>query len=320
MKAVYISICCLLLMTGLAAASRLPQTAPDYRTDYILKYKDAAISQMQSSGIPASITLAQACLESGFGTSRLAREGNNHFGIKCHDYKGRKMYVDDDVKDDCFRVYDRVEDSFQDHSDFLRFRSRYAFLFDLDPTDYKGWAYGLKAAGYATDPQYAVRLIDLIERYGLQQYDTVVSPDELPVTPVVAKLPEQVELKESSPLYKISLQREILKRNNVMFVVANGYESFYSIAREFNLFRWEVLRFNDERKDRLLQDGEVVYIEAKKKQADKYLDKHVVEEGESMRIISQQYAVKEKYLYKYNPGIPKGSDPVPGSIINLRKQ
>ena len=320
MKAVYISICCLLLMTGLAAASGLPQTAPDYRTDYILKYKDAAISQMQSSGIPASITLAQACLESGFGTSRLAREGNNHFGIKCHDYKGRKMYVDDDVKDDCFRVYDRVEDSFQDHSDFLRFRSRYAFLFDLDPTDYKGWAYGLKAAGYATDPQYAVRLIDLIERYGLQQYDTVVSPDELPVTPVVAKLPEQVELKESSPLYKISLQREILKRNNVMFVVANGYESFYSIAREFNLFRWEVLRFNDERKDRLLQDGEVVYIEAKKKQADKYLDKHVVEEGESMRIISQQYAVKEKYLYKYNPGIPKGSDPVPGSIINLRKQ
>lgn len=320
MKSVYISICCLLLMTGLAAASGLPQTAPDYRTDYILKYKDAAISQMQSSGIPASITLAQACLESGFGTSRLAREGNNHFGIKCHDYKGRKMYVDDDVKDDCFRVYDRVEDSFQDHSDFLRFRSRYAFLFDLDPTDYKGWAYGLKAAGYATDPQYAVRLIDLIERYGLQQYDTVVSPDELPVTPVVAKLPEQVELKESSPLYKISLQREILKRNNVMFVVANGYESFYSIAREFNLFRWEVLRFNDERKDRLLQDGEVVYIEAKKKQADKYLDKHVVEEGESMRIISQQYAVKEKYLYKYNPGIPKGSDPAPGSIINLRKQ
>lgn len=320
MKSVYISICCLLVMTGLAAASGLPQTAPDYRTDYILKYKDAAISQMQSSGIPASITLAQACLESGFGTSRLAREGNNHFGIKCHDYKGRKMYVDDDVKDDCFRVYDRVEDSFQDHSDFLRFRSRYAFLFDLDPTDYKGWAYGLKAAGYATDPQYAVRLIDLIERYGLQQYDTVVSPDELPVTPVVAKLPEQVELKESSPLYKISLQREILTRNNVMFVVANGYESFYSIAREFNLFRWEVLRFNDERKDRLLQDGEVVYIEAKKKQADKYLDKHVVEEGESMRIISQQYAVKEKYLYKYNPGIPKGSDPAPGSIINLRKQ
>ena len=320
MKAVCISICCLLALTGLVSAAGLPQTTSDYRTEYILKYKDAAIAQMQSSGIPASITLAQACLESGFGTSRLAREGNNHFGIKCHDYQGKKMYVDDDIKDDCFRVYDRVEDSFQDHSDFLRYRQRYAFLFDLDPTDYKGWAYGLKAAGYATDPQYSTRLIDLIERYNLQQYDTVVSQDELPVTPVVAKLPEQVELKENSPLYKISLQREILKRNNVMFVIANDYESFYSIAREFNLFKWEVLRFNDERKDRMLEDGEVVYIEAKKKQAAKYLDKHVVEEGETMHELSQQYAVKEKYLYKYNPGIPKGSEPAPGIIINLRKQ
>lgn len=319
MKALCISICCLLLATGFFAEARQPQAQPDYRTDYILKYKDAAIAQMSSSGIPASITLAQACLESGFGTSTLAREGNNHFGIKCHDYNGKKMYIDDDVKNDCFRVYDRVEDSFQDHSDFLRFRSRYAFLFDLDPTDYKGWAYGLKAAGYATDPQYANRLIDLIERYNLQQYDTVVSQDELPVTPVVAKLPEQVELKESSPLYKIALQREILKRNKVMFVVANGYETLYSIAREFNLFKWEVLRFNDESKDRLLQDGETVYIEAKKKQADKYLDKHVVEEGETMHEISQQYAVKLKYLYKYNPDIPKGSEPAPGSIINLRK-
>lgn len=319
MKALCISICCLLLATGFIADARQPQAQSDYRTAYILKYKDAAIAQMSSSGIPASITLAQACLESGFGTSRLAKEGNNHFGIKCHDYNGKKMYVDDDIKDDCFRVYDRVEDSFQDHSDFLRYRSRYAFLFDLDPTDYKGWAYGLKAAGYATDPSYATRLIELIERYNLQQYDTAVSQDELPVTPVVAKLPEQVELKEGSPLYKIALQREILKRNNVMFVVANDYESLYSIAREFNLFKWEILRFNDEARDRMLQDGEIVYIEAKKKQADKYLDKHVVEEGETMHEISQQYAVKMKYLYKYNPDISKGSDPVPGSIINLRK-
>ena len=192
MKAVHIIICCLLLATGFAFGAGQPQPASDYRTAYILKYKDAAIAQMQHSGIPASITLAQACLESGFGTSTLATKGNNHFGIKCHDYDGRKMYVDDDVKDDCFRVYDRVEDSFQDHSDFLRYRSRYSFLFDLDPTDYKGWAYGLKAAGYATDPQYASRLIDLIERYNLQQYDSAVSPEQIPVTPVEAKLPEQV--------------------------------------------------------------------------------------------------------------------------------
>ena len=319
MKAVCLTISCLLLLSGITAASDLPQARPDYRTEYILKYKDAAIAQMGSSGIPASITLAQACLESGFGTSRLAREGNNHFGIKCHDYKGKKMYVDDDIKDDCFRVYDKVEDSFQDHSDFLRFRSRYAFLFDLEPTDYKGWAYGLKAAGYATDPSYATRLIDLIERYNLQQYDTAISQQELPVPPVEAKMPSQVELKEGSPLYKISLQREILKQNNVMYVIANDYETLYSIAREFNLFKWEILRFNDEKRDRLLQDGEVVYVEAKKKQAARYLDKHVVEEGETMHELSQQYAVKLKSLYKYNPDIPKGSEPAPGNIINLRK-
>lgn len=320
MKAVYLSLCCLMLFTGLAAGAGLPQAASDYRMDYILKYKDAAIAQMKSSGIPASITLAQACLESGFGTSTLATQGNNHFGIKCHDYTGRKMYVDDDVKDDCFRVYDKVEDSFQDHSDFLRYRSRYSFLFDLDPTDYKGWAYGLKAAGYATDPQYATRLIDLIERYDLQQYDGAVSPEDLPVTPVVAKLPEQVELKATSPLYKISLQREILKRNNVIYVIANGYETFSSIAREFNLFPREILRFNDEKRDRMLQDGETVYIEAKKKQAARLLDKHVVEEGETMHEISQQYAVRLKNLYKYNPGLSAGREPEPGSIINLRKQ
>ena len=320
MKAVYISICCLMLLTCLVADAGQPQATSDYRTDYILKYKDAAIAQMQQSGIPASITLAQACLESGFGTSTLATSGNNHFGIKCHDYTGRKMYVDDDVKDDCFRVYDKVEDSFQDHSDFLRYRSRYSFLFDLDPTDYKGWAYGLKAAGYATDPQYATRLIDLIERYNLQQYDSAVNTEELPVTPVVAKMPEQVELKASSPLYRISLQREILKRNNVIYVIANGYETFSSIAREFNLFNREILRFNDEKRDRMLQDGEIVYVEAKKKQAGKYLDKHVVEEGETMHEISQQYAVRLKNLYKYNPGLASGREPEPGSIINLRKQ
>ena len=320
MKAVYITICCLLFLTGFVADAGHPQAASDYMTDYILRYKDAAIAQMQQSGIPASITLAQACLESGFGTSTLATQGNNHFGIKCHDYTGRKMYVDDDIKDDCFRVYDKVEDSFQDHSDFLRYRSRYSFLFDLDPTDYKGWAYGLKAAGYATDPQYATRLIDLIERYNLQQYDSAVSPEDLPVTPVVAKLPEQVELKSTSPLYRISLQREILKRNNVIYVTANGYESFSSIAREFNLFPREILRFNDEKRDRMLQDGEIVFIEAKKKQADRYLDKHVVEEGETMHELSQQYAVKLKYLYKYNPNLSPGREPEPGSIINLRKK
>ena len=310
----------LALSLAFALVVSAQQNASSPQERYIARYSAIAVNEMYRTGVPASITLAQGIIESSSGLSTLATGGNNHFGIKCHDYTGRKMYVDDDAKDDCFRVYDKVEDSFQDHSDFLRYRSRYSFLFDLEPTDYKGWAYGLKAAGYATDPQYATRLIDLIERYNLQQYDSAVSPEELPVTPVVAKMPEQVELKASSPLYRISLQREILKRNNVIYVVANGYETFSSIAREFNLFTREILRFNDEKRDRMLQDGEIVFVEAKKKQAGRFLDKHVVEEGETMHEISQQYAVKLKNLYKYNPGLKSGSEPEPGSIINLRKQ
>jgi len=138
---------------------------------YIERYKDIAITEMERYGIPASIKLAQALLESGNGNSSLAREANNHFGIKCTpEWVGGKTYKDDDRRDDCFRVYAQPEDSFKDHSQFL-LRKRYAALFELDKDDYKGWARGLKAAGYATNPRYADLLIDLIERYELHQYD-----------------------------------------------------------------------------------------------------------------------------------------------------
>ena len=142
----------------------LPLRADDKRQQYIRQYKDIAIEQMLSSGIPASITLAQGCLESGNGTSTLARQANNHFGIKCRNWRGPTIHHDDDLKDECFRCYDSPEQSYQDHSDFLRYNDRYAFLFDLDPTDYKAWARGLKKAGYATDPAYPEKLIKIIDR------------------------------------------------------------------------------------------------------------------------------------------------------------
>src|SRR5690554_2510023 len=138
---------------------------------YIETWKDVAISQMHSHGVPASITLAQGILESGFGNSDLAVKANNHFGIKCHDWKGESFLKDDDKRNECFRKYKNAAQSFEDHSHFLTGRSRYAFLFDLDVTNYKGWAKGLKQAGYATNPSYDKRLIDLIERYDLDQYD-----------------------------------------------------------------------------------------------------------------------------------------------------
>ena len=142
------------------------------KTDiYIEKYSYLAIKEMKEFRIPASITLAQGILESGNGESRLAKEGYNHFGIKCHDWEGEEIYADDDEENECFRKYEKVEDSYRDHSLFLSKRGRYSFLFELDITDYKAWAIGLKKAGYATSPNYAEKLISLIERYNLQMFD-----------------------------------------------------------------------------------------------------------------------------------------------------
>ena len=144
-----------------------PLAAQDLYEQYIATYSDAAVAEMYRSGVPASITLAQGLLESGMGRSTLAVQANNHFGIKCHGWTGMKVYHDDDAKDECFRKYESVEDSYKDHSDFLRYKDRYKFLFDLEPTDYKGSCYGLKSAGYATDPSYANKLINIIEKYRL---------------------------------------------------------------------------------------------------------------------------------------------------------
>lgn len=165
--------CAALLFVGSEkAVAQTPQE------QYIKKWAPTAVQEMYRSGVPASITLAQGLLESRWGQSALAAEGNNHFGIKCHnDWKGKSMKVDDDAKGECFRVYDSAEESFRDHSDFLRYRDRYKFLFDLKPTDYKGWAYGLKKAGYATAPTYAESLIKYIEKYNLYEYDTLTSAE-----------------------------------------------------------------------------------------------------------------------------------------------
>ena len=146
------------------------------KTDiYIEKYSYLAIKEMKEFRIPASITLAQGILESGNGESRLATEGNNHFGIKCHNWEGEEIYADDDEENECFRKYKKVEDSYRDHSLFLSKRGRYSFLFELNITDYKAWAKGLKKAGYATSPTYAEKLISLIERYNLQKFDIEIN-------------------------------------------------------------------------------------------------------------------------------------------------
>ena len=185
---------------------------------YIQKYCNIAMREMNDYGIPASITLAQGILESAAGTSRLAVQANNHFGIKCHnDWSGEKIYHDDDKRNECFRKYERAEESFIDHSQFLKDRPRYSFLFELDKTDYKAWAKGLKQAGYATDPNYPNRLITLIEKYELYKYDkeSFTSKEEGVKTPA-----KTVKEKNESGLKYVYVQKG---------------ESYYTIAVKYNI-------------------------------------------------------------------------------------
>lgn len=290
---------------------------------YIEKYSSLAIEEMYRTGVPASITLAQGLLESGNGRSELAVKGNNHFGIKCHNtWTGAKVYHDDDAKGECFRKYDNPEESFRDHSDFLRYRDRYKFLFDYEVADYKSWAYGLKAAGYATDPKYPEKLIRLIEEYELYLYDSVqpgAAEDE------VRQIPESpAQLEQARPLtdgqrevFRFALSRQMYSQNGVPFVYAEEGETYESIARSYRLFRKEILKFNDLKEDRELLPGAVVYLQKKKKASHPGLDRYVVEEGQSLWEISQRFAVRMKDLCRLN-GI--GEDYVlrEGDVLQLR--
>ncbi|MBQ5573210.1 MAG: glucosaminidase domain-containing protein, partial [Bacteroidaceae bacterium] len=235
---------------------------------YIDKYKDLAISQMKKYGIPASITLAQGLLESDAGRSMLAVEGNNHFGIKCHsDWTGKKMYHDDDRRDDCFRVYRNVEGSFEDHSLFLTTHSRYAFLFDLKPTDYVGWARGLKKAGYATNPAYAEKLIEIIERYNLDMYD------------------KGGKFKKENAAVGFAHQPYI--SNSLLYIRMGEGESLKEIAKEFDMTRMRLRRYNEINREYVPEPGSVIYLERKKGKADKQYQLHTVQSGESLWTISQ---------------------------------
>lgn len=308
------------MLAAACAAFSAAQSSRMTREEYILMYKDVAVAQMLSSGIPASITMAQACLESGNGNSRLAVEGNNHFGIKCHGWAGDSINIDDDAKAECFRKYESADQSFSDHSDFLRYRDRYASLFELDREDYKGWALGLKAAGYATSPTYAENLIRIIEENGLAALDRIEDEKqvELPPAPAVAEAPERVVIKHSSPLYEVSLHRKIFRRNGSRYVLAESYDSFASLAEEFHLFKKEIMRFNDCKEERKLKPGEPVYIERKRNSSARHLEKHFVEEGETMPEIAQRYAVRLKALYRYN-NLEAGTEPAAGTIIKLTR-
>ena len=298
-------VCALAAAALCADAQKQGGNSPQEK--YIYTYSDIAVAEMQRTGVPASITLAQGIIESGSGLSTLAVNGNNHFGIKCHNnWKGGTMKMDDDRKGECFRTYDNPEQSFRDHSDFLRYRDRYKFLFDLDRRDYKGWAFGLKQAGYATDPSYANKLIRCIEQYDLARFDFLTNEELANVPESPTKLEEPVAVRSGgfAPVqeeFRFSLSRVMYSLNDVAFVYAQTGETYKSIAKDHHLFLWEILRFNDVKKGAELEPGQVVYLEAKKRKAPAGLEMYIVaEDGESFHNICQRFAVKESAIRMLN--------------------
>ncbi|MDR0659537.1 MAG: glucosaminidase domain-containing protein [Prevotellaceae bacterium] len=290
------------------------------RTEYIEKYKDIAIREMKDYGIPASITLAQACLESGDGKSRLAKEANNHFGIKCHnDWTGKKIYHDDDAKGECFRVYSHAEESFKDHSVFLKYRQRYASLFDLNPKDYKAWAHGLKKAGYATNPQYAQILIKIIEEYELYKYD-----GEVPRSEIKLDTPRQTVETKTGVVdidnFVVKFGREVYTNNGIKFILAKRQDTYSRIADEFGLTRQKLMAYNDLDDNATIKEGDVIFVQRKKGKASRRYPVHIVEAGETMHSISQLYGIKLSTLYKKNRmDMSRGEQPVSGQELYLRK-
>ncbi len=297
-----IRIFCLLFFIATLAEAATQRKIPSYEK-YIKTYSALAIEQQKKYKIPASITLAQGLLESGAGQSDLARRSNNHFGIKCHsDWRGGRVYHDDDLRGECFRKYKRVEDSYEDHSKFLK-HSRYDRLFQLKITDYKGWARGLQKCGYATDRAYANKLIKVIEDYELYRYDTGK----------VHKLTRQEKKKLKYPTVKYTIYRTY----GLLYVYAKENDSFDQIAQNLDFPVKDLKKFNEVPEDFPLQKGDIVYIEKKKKKADKPNYDHVVQVGESMHSIAQKYGIQIKSLYKMNK---KDKDYVPeeGDVLKLR--
>ena len=259
--------------------------------EYIRQYASLAVDQMKRHKIPASITLAQGLLESGAGTSELARKSNNHFGIKCHsNWRGRRVYHDDDARGECFRAYAHPRDSYEDHSLFLRQGSRYAFLFNLQITDYRGWAKGLKRAGYATDPSYANRLITIIEDYELYKYDS------------------EGLGKHAARQWEKQLQKQpwllnphkVYLANGIAYVVARRGDDFRIIGKELGISWKKLVKYNDLHRDYTLEEGDIIYLKEKNKRATKQYTYHIVRDGDSMHSISQRYGIRLKNLYKMN--------------------
>lgn len=333
-------IICVAAVMAVAFTGHAQYNEQDIR-DYIEQYADVAVKKMHEYKIPASITVAQGIFESACGKSRLAVEGNNHFGIKCHnEWTGDTILIDDDELQECFRRYASVEDSYNDHSLFLTTRKRYANLFQLDIMDYKAWARTLKQDGYATNPQYADRLISLIERFDMAKLDTLyqktygTSPrweaETKPVAdntkPVGGNKPSGTSKPGKKVFTAIGSEypsdqspftyRKVFKNNNTYFVIAEKGDTYEKIAQDILVMSDNLRKFNDAGPNEEPVENEIVYVEAKAR--GNAMRVHTVQEGETLRYISQRYGVQLKFIYKYNM-LEENAIIHPGDQILLRR-
>lgn len=267
---------------------------------YIQSYQAIAVKEMMEYHIPASITLAQGIYESEAGRSRLSTEANNHFGIKCHkDWTGKTFIQDDEEKNECFRKYATPEDSFRDHSIYLSQHERYKSLFNLDIKDYKGWAKGLKACGYATNPKYADHLIKAIEDYQLFQYDVV---DFSITNNAGTSADDSIMSKEQNVKYDFFAEgpgkRMVYLNNGLQFIICRKNDNMKNVSNAFKVTERKIRKFNDMKRGAPLVTGQMIYLEPKKRKGS--IPQHIVRRGETLYTISQLFGVELNQLYKIN--------------------
>lgn len=321
-------IALLLFCCAVARSSYAFEIDHSTATTYIQNWKDQAIYQMAKYKIPASITLAQGLLESGNGTSRLATQGNNHFGIKCHtDWAGDKIFEDDETKGECFRKYKKPEDSFEDHSLFLQ-KKRYQPLFSFHPDDYKAWAKGLKECGYATNPKYPQLLIDIIERYELARFDEAgmmhLKKNSLPSSPSIGmdekeewagKTTNTNEQQDRKEINLASTRSMALSTNRIKYTIVKKGESIESIAKELDMGPWQLYKYNDIQPGERIKEGDRIYTQPKRNRSQEA--ECVSKKGETLRDVSQRVGLKLKKLKKLNPTAAEGSL-APGTRLVLK--
>ncbi len=304
-----LSIFSLLVVITLSSLAQEQQSEEVIK--YIDRYKSIAIQEMHQYGIPASITLAQGILESNAGRSTLAVDGNNHFGIKCHNtWYGKTIIQDDDTKNECFRKYESPEESFRDHSEFLKTRERYKLLFEIPVNDYKSWAFGLKQAGYATNPKYAELLVKNIELYSLYNYD---SPDYMESKPILTDNTTQQPVNNQN----LDWSARIYTLNNIRAVKLLPGETLDEIGKKSGQGLNRILKYNDLSKNIRPADGSIVYLQPKRRRGDELY--YTISAGDHMYDVAQQHGIKLKFLYQLNNMII-GTEPAEGEIIYLRSR